>query len=158
MAQVMANMGDNHTIRVVTSRFGELELDRQKVIAMTSPFLGFPDSKRFFLRPHSAESPFMWFQSLDDPNLAFVVIQSQILIPQYQPGIPENIRGELDTDPEAALDILLILTIPKNNPQGMTANLLGPLVINSAKRLAKQVLLDPTIYAPCWPVFTEDNR
>lgn len=158
MAQVMADMGDKNTIQVATSRFGELEIDREKVISMTSPFLGFPDSKRFFLRPHSAESPFMWFQSLDEPTLAFVVIQSQVLIPQYQPAIPGNIRNELDTGPETPLDILLILTIPKNNPQGMTANLLGPLVINSVRRLAKQVLLDPTIYAPCWPVFTEDTR
>lgn len=157
MAQVMADMGDKNTILAATSRFGELEIDREKVITMTSPFLGFPGSKRFFLRPHSAESPFMWFQSLDDPSLAFVVIQSQVLIPQYQPVIPEKIRSELDVSPETPLDILLILTIPKNNPQGMTANLLGPLALNSSRRLAKQVLLDPTIYEPCWPVFTEDK-
>lgn len=98
----------------------------------------------------------MWFQSLDDPGLAFVVIQAMVLVPQYQPELPGATRKELEAGPDMALDILLILTIPKNNPQGMTANLLGPLVINSDKRLAKQVLLDPTVYAACWPVFTQD--
>ncbi len=150
-------MNEKNTLTVQTSRFGELTVDQDKVISMTSPFLGFPDSKRFFLRPHSAESPFMWFQSLDDPGLAFVVIQAMILVPQYQPEIPGAIRKELEAGSEISLDILLILTIPKNNPQGMTANLLGPLVINSDRRLAKQVLLDPTMYAACWPVFTQDE-
>ena len=58
---------------------------------------------------------------------------------------------------QSLLEILLILTIPKENPEGMTANLLGPVAINSHMRLAKQVLQDPTRYDACWPVFTIDT-
>ncbi|MGV1100158.1 flagellar assembly protein FliW [Thiovibrio sp. JS02] len=140
-------------LRVMTSRFGELRVRPEKIITMTSPFLGFPDSKRFLLKPHGEESPFMWLQSLDDPKLAFVVTQALLLAPRYQPIIPGFIRQELDAAENAPLEILLILTIPRDNPQKMTANLLGPVVINSQKRLAKQVLQDPTVYDACWPVF-----
>jgi len=144
-------------IPVSTSRFGQLSVNPEKIITMTSPFLGFPDSKRFIIKPHGDESPFFWLQSLDDPKLAFVVTQAPILIPQYQPEIPAPVRQELQTSADQPLDILLILTIPRENPEGMTANLLGPVVINPGKRLAKQVLQDPTRYDACWPVFTMEH-
>ena len=149
-----ANQGQ---ITVPTSRFGELSVSPEKIITMTSPFLGFPDSKRFIVKPHGEDSPFLWLQSLDDPKLAFVMIQAALLIPQYQPEIPSLTRQELHASPEQSLDIMLILTIPRNNPEGMTANLLGPLAINSQDRLAKQILQDPTRYDACWPVFTSDQ-
>ena len=144
-------------ITVSTSRFGQLSVNPEKIITMTSPFLGFPDSSQFIIKPHGEESPFLWFQSLDDPKLAFVVIQATLLIPQYQAEISSLIRQELQASPDQGLETLLILTIPRENPEGMTANLLGPVVINSEKRLAKQVLQDPTRYDACWPVFTMDH-
>lgn len=143
-------------ITVSTSRFGQLSVKPEKIITMTSPFLGFPDSKRFMIKPHGEESPFLWLQSLDDPKLAFVAIQAALLIPQYQPEISSLTRQELQDSPDQPLEILLILTIPKDNPDGMTANLLGPVAINPQKRLAKQVLQDPMRYDACWPVFTMD--
>lgn len=144
-------------ITVSTSRFGQLSVDPEKIITMTSPFLGFPDSRQFIVKPHGEESPFLWFQSLDDPKLAFVVIQATLLIPQYHAEMSTLIRQELQASPDQTLETLLILTIPRENPEGMTANLLGPLVINSEKRLAKQVLQDPARYDACWPVFTMDH-
>lgn len=144
-------------ITVLTSRFGALSIKPEKIITMTSPFLGFPDSTRFFVKPHGEESPFLWLQSLDDPKLAFVVLQAALLIPQYQPEISGLSRQELQASPEQPLEILLILTIPRDNPEGMTANLLGPVAINPQKRLAKQILQDPTRYDACWPVFTTDE-
>ncbi len=159
MAQVPTtneNNNDQQMITVSTSRFGEIQVSNDKVITMASPFLGFPESKHFVLRPHSEDSPFMWLQSLDDPNLAFVVIQAALLVPQYTPSIPNATRQELADEGASELDTLLLLTIPRDNPQKMTANLLGPLFVNPAKRIAKQVLLDPTVYDACWPVFTSD--
>ncbi len=144
-------------IRVQTSRFGEITVREDKLITMTTPFLGFPESKRFVLRPHGPESPFMWLQSLDNPNLAFVVIQPAVLIPQYKPEISVHVKKELQIPNGNEPDLLLILTIPKNNPQAMTANLLGPVAINPVERLAKQVLLDPVKYDACWPVFVESE-
>ena len=144
-------------IKVQTSRFGEITVQEDKLIIMTSPFLGFPESKRFVLRPHGPSSPFMWLQSVDNPKLAFVVIQPAILIPQYKPEIPGHIKRELQVPDGEQPDLLLILTIPKDKPQEMTANLLGPVAINPAKRLAKQVLLDPVQYDACWPVFVESE-
>jgi len=139
-------------IIVQTSRFGPVTVDPARVITMVSPFLGFPDSRRFFLRPHSENSPFLWLQSMERPELAFVTIQPSIVLPDYRPEIPAAVRRELELGPETRPDILVILTIPAGRPAEMTANLLGPVVLNVERRLAKQVLLDPNRYDPCWPV------
>ncbi|MFZ5762936.1 MAG: flagellar assembly protein FliW [Thermodesulfobacteriota bacterium] len=142
-------------LAIDTSRFGRILVDADKVITMTSPFLGFPESRRFILRPHGQDSPFMWLQSLDNPGLAFVMLHAATFFPQYQPKIPAFVLKELGNPAEGEQEMFLILTIPKGNPQQMTANLLGPVVMNVARRLAKQVLLDPTQYTPCWPLFSQ---
>jgi flagellar assembly factor FliW len=159
MEEVMAQANaDTQTqkqdmLTVSTSRFGELTVSPDKVIRMTSPFLGFPDSKNFMLKPHGDQSPFMWLQSLEDPALAFVVIQSTIIAPEYQPNIANYVKQELKASEDDPLEVLLILTVPKNDLKKITANLLGPLVINPNQRLAKQVLQDPTNHDACWPIF-----
>ncbi|MFZ5765861.1 MAG: flagellar assembly protein FliW [Thermodesulfobacteriota bacterium] len=140
---------------VQTSRFGEIAVDPDRVISMVSPFLGFPESHRFILRSHSQKSPFMWLQSLDNPDLAFVVIDAALLDFDYKPTIPRQIVSELELAADDERDILLILTIPKDNPRAMTANLLGPVILNTGKRLARQVVLDPHKYDPCRRLFPD---
>jgi len=159
MPQAFADMTadpNQDVITVATSRFGEMAVNPDKIITMTTPLLGFPTARQFVLKPHGEESPFLWLQALEDPQLAFVVIQAAVLFPEYRPFIPENVRRELEADGEERLEILLILTIPAANPQKMTANLLGPLAVNGRKRLARQILQDPAVYDSCWPVFAEE--
>ena len=158
MADAAANVPAEATseeISIATSRFGEIAVEADKIITMTSPFLGFPESRRFVLRPHSPESPFMWLQSLDNPKLAFVLLHAASFLPQYQPNIPAFALKELGSPAKGHLEIFIILTIPQGNPQQMTANLLAPVAVNVSNRLAKQVLLDPLHYDPCWPVFSQ---
>ena len=103
---------ETNYLDVKTSRFGPLRVEREKIITMLAPFLGFPTSKQFILRPHGEDSPFMWLQSLDDPNLAFVVVQPGLFLKDYRPSLQPFVLDELQipkgTDPE----ILIILTIP----------------------------------------------
>ena len=97
----------------------------------------------------------MWLQSLDDPKLAFVVVQPGIFLSDYTPPLQSFVLDELQVTPGNDPEVLVILTIPAGQPHEMTANLLGPVVVNVNKRLAKQVLLDPNRYDPCWKVIQE---
>ncbi len=150
--------GPNRPATMMTAKFGEISIDADKIITMSTPFLGFPESRRFVLRPHGPESPFIWLQSLDDPNLAFVTINPVLLIPAYRPEIPPMILDELAVKDAGQLELLVILTIPQGRIEEMTANLLGPVAINPGKRIAKQVPLDPTRYDPCWQVLVPDEQ
>ncbi len=137
---------------VVTSRFGEIEVDRDRVITVTSPILGFPESHRFVLRPHGAGSAFMWFQSIDNPALAFVVVPAGLIDKGYQPNLSKADHEELQFSDGQEPEFLVILTFTRDEKLNITANFLGPLVLNAKKRLAKQVLLDPAKYDIAFPL------
>lgn len=145
------------TTTIQTSRFGSLDIDRDKIITLTTPFLGFAAERQFILLPHGPGSAFWWLQAVDNPDLAFVVISPAVINQQYQPAIPQSCQQELQATDQNELEILIILTIPKGQPTAMTANLLGPIALNPVRKLAKQILLDPARYNPCWPVMPEDR-
>jgi flagellar assembly factor FliW len=60
--------------------------------------------------------------------------------------------SELQLTDEQELVVFVILTVPSGDPQQMTANLRGPVVVNSRTKEAKQLILrdeHPTRY----PIF-----
>jgi len=146
---------------VETTRFGKIKIDESKIIFFTSPILGFPNAKRYVLIPHRENSPFFWLQAIDIPELAFVVIDPSVFFPDYKPKIPPEACKELHLETNDEVCYLAIVTIPKEDPGNLTANLLGPIVINVERRLAKQVVLDPKIYPlkePLKPYFQKVSQ
>ncbi len=134
-------------IKVKSTRFGEIEVPEENIIHMPSGIVGFPSCKNYILIPHKENSPFLWYQSAEEPALAFVVINPLIFKPDYDVPVSPPLMETLGAEKVEELELLAIVTIPKNQPRDMTANLLGPIVINSAKRLAKQIVLDPERYS-----------
>jgi flagellar assembly factor FliW len=95
---------------------------------------------------HSQEAPFLWLQSADNPELAFVVIDPLQIIPGYRPGPLSGVMQELEAESPEDVKILVVLTIPPGRPQDMTANLMGPVVINLKNRRGRQLVLEDPQY------------
>jgi flagellar assembly factor FliW len=146
---------EEQKIKLKTPRFGELEVPRENVIHMPGGVLGFPSCKDYILVPHKENSPFLWYQSLDDPALVFVVINPLIFKPDYDVPISPALMESLGAEKIEELELLAIVTVPKDRPQDMTANLLGPIVIDPVKRLAKQIVLDPERYSTKTPILPQ---
>lgn len=125
---------------VKTSRFGDKEVPDEAVIIFPEGVIGFKDAGRFVMFECSDDGLFKWLQSCDRPELAFVICQADIIVPNYQIAIGDKEKQILQLEkPEDAV-ICLILVIPEN-PLDATANLLGPLVMNTETRRAMQVVL-----------------
>ena len=133
-------------MEIETSRFGRMEIDAEKIITFTKDILGFPEHKKYILFPHRENSPFYWLQSVDDPQLAFVVMSPTVFCSDYEFDLQDHVQKELKIERPEQTFVLVTITVPKGNPQGMTANLLGPFVINMDERMACQVILDPATY------------
>jgi len=103
-------------VKIETTRFGEIEIDEGKILFFTTGILGFPQAKRYVLIPHRENSPFMWLQAVDVPELAFVVIMPRLFFPEYQPQIPYEAREELHLHKGDEMDLLAIVTIPREAP------------------------------------------
>jgi flagellar assembly factor FliW len=132
-------------IKVKTSRFGEIEVDEKDVILLPSGLIGFPELKQYVLLDHDKESPFKWFQSLEDGSIAFVLIDPLLFKPDYLAEVTDSELNDLDVQSEEDLVISVIVTVP-SNPQNMTANLKAPLIFNLKNRRGKQVILNTSQY------------
>ncbi|MFH1075548.1 MAG: flagellar assembly protein FliW [Pseudomonadota bacterium] len=132
-------------MKVNTTRFGEIEIEDEKIINMQEGVLGFPDSLRFIILSHKEDSPFFWYQSLDNEGLAFVIASPFLFKPDYKLDVC-SISNDMNWPEDVNLDVFVIVTIPKGRPQDMTANLLGPIVINIDTQQAAQVIINDPGY------------
>ncbi len=142
-----------------SSRFGTLEIDDDSILTFPSGLLGFPESRRYVILDHDTEAPFKWLQSLDEPALAFVIIDPDLLLADYHIQVPDDALAEVQGSEESDLATAVILTIPSDDPGRMTANLRGPLLMNQRTKLCKQLVLSdefPTRH-PLFPVTAPDS-
>lgn len=138
-------------MKISTTRFGDISIDESKVIQMRDGMLGFEQLKRYVLLPQDKETPFLWFQSVDDGSVAFVVINSLAVKPDYEPVISDDEVKLLGiASPEDAV-LLSVVTI-RSDPFKVTANLRAPIVINAKKMMAKQVVLAEPDYPVQYPI------
>ena len=139
-----------------TTRFGGLEVDDRSVLTFPSGILGFPDWTRYVILDHDTDAPFKWLQCVEQPNLAFVIIDPVLFKPDYRIQLGAEALAEIQAAPDQQdLTIAVILTIPSDDPNRITGNLRGPLVMNPHSRFCKQVVLSedcPTRY----PLFAQD--
>ena len=144
-------------MEIETLRFGKLSVQEDKVITFPRGILGFAKNKRYILFPHSEGSPFFWLQSVEDGELAFVVMNPQLIKADYSIDVDENVLTELEAAKEDTLEVVCIVTIPRNDPRRMTINLLGPIIINAQSRCAVQVICDKQSYSHRHPLIAEQQ-
>lgn len=123
---------------VLTKPFGEIKIDERQIISFPDGIPGF-DYIRYFVLLDSgdANSPFKWLQALDEESLAFVIIQPSDFMDDYEPEISQADLDAIECVDEQKLLIFSIVTIP-DDPAKMTANLQGPIMINTEKRIGRQ--------------------
>jgi flagellar assembly factor FliW len=124
-----------------TTRFGDIECPEEKIVKIPSGIIGFPASTRYLILDHDRDVPFKWLQSLDQEELAFVIVDPVWFKPDYRVTIALDEIVELGPVDERELVMFVILTIPSDDPSCMTANLRGPVVVNAETRMAKQLIL-----------------
>jgi flagellar assembly factor FliW len=123
------------------------DADRKVVVEMVFPMPGFPDARRFefaWLEPEV--EPFFLLRSLDMPGLEFVVVPPGLVLNDYKVELDEDTteRLELANAGDALVLVLVTLAQPPGSP---TANLLGPVVINTSTMQAMQVVLHRSSYS-----------
>ena len=146
-------------LKIPTSRFGIIDIPEDQVIYVPSGLIGFPNQKRYVLREHKKGSPFIWFQAVDEGELAFVLIDPLLFKPDYEFQVNSEDRKTLGfAESCEGLQTMVIVNIIPGEPMEVTANLLGPVVMNTKKKLAKQVILHQSSYPTRFPVLTAKKQ
>ena len=132
-----------------TFRFGEVEVDEDKILEFPDGLFGFEGLRRFVLLSNEDIEPFHWLQSIDDTDIALAVLDPFIVFPEYKPLVPESVFEELDMQEKSGADpLLLTVSVIPIEVTRMTTNLMSPIIINAKKRLARQIILETGDYNP----------
>ncbi len=125
-------------MEVQTSRFGRIEVADDRMIVFAKGLLGFAEHKRFCLLQPNEEACFFWLQSADDPDLAFVITDPSLFVPDYAFGV----RGEQMEDLRLEkLEDAQVSVIVNKVGEKLTGNLQGPLVVNTMAKVGEQFVL-----------------
>ena len=129
----------------------EIEVDRAEIIA-------FPEKlgswSRFILIEYPPIWPFKWLQCVDDPMVAFIVIEPCLLWTDYSIPLSGADAGLLRLSDAADATVLCIVKVPEE-PLQMTADLSAPLIINRKEKVGKQLDLAGSIYPTEHRVFKD---
>lgn len=119
---------------------------------------GFPDNHTFVLmNTELAQEPFSILRCVDDPELEFVVVPPALFFPDYTPEIDDATIGRIGLQSADEALLLVILTVGEKAVD-ITANLLGPIVVNQKTLQAAQAVLAGQDYDLRQPLFNESIR
>ena len=126
-------------MEVLTKTNGIVQVQDDKILTFEEGLFGFEDYKKFALIDSEYE-PFIWLQSIENQNLAFLIIDPFLVCSSYEADIDDSSLAKIGiTKPEDVV-IMTIVTVPQDC-SAITANFQGPLVINKQNKKCLQVIL-----------------
>lgn len=138
-------------MNIATSRFGQIEFSDDKIITLPDGMPGFAETRFTLINPER-HAPFCWLQSLDNPDLAFVVVDARQTFPDYAVALTAEEYERLALDEKTEVVVLLVVTLA-SEPSAITVNLQGPIVLNPERMLAKQIVLEGNRFPTRFPLF-----
>jgi flagellar assembly factor FliW len=127
---------------------GRLEVDDASLLYCAGGLVGFEEYKRYYLAEVPEYGPFLWLMSADEPDLGFAVADPQLFYPgEYEVNLGEADRDALDLQPGDTISVFVIISV-LDGGRRISANLKGPVVLNTRNRMCRQVV----IYNPAYSV------
>ena len=143
-------------MQVDSTRFGTFEVDDARTIDFEDGLLGFPNSLRYVVVEVS-DSPYFWLQSVDEPEIAFLATSPFPFFPHYDLELGDAEQAALAIEDPSQAEVITLLTVHRTDDDqdevvGITANLLGPIVVNVESRQARQIVLETDAYTTREPL------
>ncbi len=128
-------------MQLQTRHFGEITVNENDILYFPSGLPGFENVKKYTLLGRGeADTLFFWLQSIDDPNLAFVVTDPFSINPEYFVEVDDSETEELQIKDTEDVLTLAIVTVPQN-VKLTSANLKAPVLINLQNNRGKQIIM-----------------
>ena len=128
----------------------------EQVICFNEGLLGFGHLNKYVLLPADNSFVFTWLQSTEDADVAFLLADPFMFFSGYEVELDDSIREGLQIEAEKDVVIQTIVTIPETGVKDMTANLVGPVVINVHDKIGKQTILTQTNYSTRHKLFESE--
>jgi flagellar assembly factor FliW len=140
------------------TRFGSFEYSEEDVITFSEGLIGFAQCTRFLIISSPSNDSFRWLQSLEEPGLAFLVVDPADFVDGYAVEIADQEAHALGITSETATLLFTTASIPSAKPEDMTINLAGPIVINAETRQGRQLVVDDEAVPVRYAVFSQADQ
>ena len=143
-------------MEIESKPYGEIEIDSDKIITIKDGLFGFEGEEKFVIIGKEEEQPFEWLQSTEKSDLAFVIVRPRVIRPDYELSLLPEDYQEIGVEDSEEIITYAIVVVP-DNPDNMTVNLKGPVVINQEELVGKQVINQVEEYTVRHRVLEEMN-
>lgn len=126
---------------------GSETVEAEAAIYFPEGLVGCPDWRRFVqVVDTDEELPVVILQSLDRPEVQLLVTNPRLIDEAYARSLSSVLQSEDGAQP------VLFCTLTVGSDGSISANLMGPLVINPQTRRGRQVVLADSAYSTRYPV------
>ncbi|HHT9111884.1 MAG: flagellar assembly protein FliW [Planctomycetes bacterium] len=139
-------MKESSIVNLSTNNFGNLSIEKENIITFEQGLLGFEELKQFAIIDVEECLPFEWLVSVEDPIVAFPILNPTLFFSDYKPSLSKDDLVLLDIKKEKDVEMFCIVTLGKK-PEDVTLNLKGPILINMKNKMGKQVVITEDYYS-----------
>lgn len=132
-------------MKINTKYHGEKDIQEKDLLFFANGLPGFEEEKQFVLLDFPDNHVFFALQSVQTPELSFVVTDPFSFFIDYKIELDDATVKTLDIEQPDDVTLLLVLTVQEPFDQ-TTANLQAPIVINKQDKKARQIILTGTPY------------
>ena len=141
-------------MNIKTTRFGEIEVPEECIIRFVEGLPGFADETQFALFPYEPESAFSIMQSIQNPDLTFLLADPYRFFNDYMFELDDRMASEWGFSADNPPHVYTVATM-RDTLEQMTVNLLAPIVINWEKRIGAQLIIENKHYSVQQLLFPE---
>ena len=134
-------------MKIRTRDYGEVEVDAASIINFDDGIIGFEECHDYILLDGGDDmSPFKCLQSIDDCDLAFMLLDPFVVRPDYEAEIGDDAAARLSIDSDEDIAVFVIVVVPDDVKQ-MSFNLKAPIIINARAKKGAQYIVDNGDYS-----------
>ena len=137
-------------MKTIQSRFGEIEYDPENCLLFPDGLIGFESLRNFVVMPNEKDGPLFWIQSIDDPQIAFVLTDPSGFYFDYKVVPDSRERLKLGIEESSECLVVSVVTVPPDRK--ITLNLAAPILFASETNRALQVILEGTNFSSQTPL------
>lgn len=139
-AEKITQRGDENM--EISTRFGKQEIDPASVIQFPNGLAGFEHLHEYKLFHEDGKPTVFYLQSLQDPEVQFPVVNPDAYQVNYECVLNDEESSTLQLDDPADVAVLITLAQGGEKDAGIHANFMGPIILNTAKRIGLQKQLN----------------
>ena len=142
MSSAKAQARDGDPNMNINTRFGAQDVDPASIINFPNGLAGFEDLHEFKLFHEEGKPTVFYLQSIDDPEVQFPVVNPDAYQVSYECVLDDDEAATLKIEDAKEVAVLVTLAQSGDRDRGIHANFMGPILLNTKKRIGLQKLLN----------------